>query len=512
MDIHSDQENLALRQSAIFFDVVRMRPSALVRNKLVGEKGFAWTDRLIAPHKLEWADFENKRVHIRATSLQLNGELLNQGLIMDVSKLSGVELCSSKLWHFNQMNIGCKEFRGSPLQHAFNRIVFHCAEQFSSASLPEASDANNKCMIELMVERGWLCKMEEPPVGESGEWFEKTELFAEMLEATCDLSSPKSILAVRENVALEDRTVWELVCMLTFDGWRHCIPTSKQKKMLCDKPYDPADATSKVWYTSKKCSIMGKYLMALHMATTTVHHFQAQSYYASILAGEIVEPTFGKEKKNEIPRCILNDDMDALPPARKKRKAAQAVLALMDGVESDRLEAKDSSSSSSRSSSSSSSSSTSSTSSSSSSSSSNSSSDSKSTRSRSHVVMAEAPGADPIAVPDGVEFEHGMPFGRNWLTPHFKKSTRVQIGWQMWCRHPKHQDPIPCRLKRNLHAKGRTPEETLQYLKMWCVLGNGAPSHDDHAAFVGLVDEAFDKGEIPVEPIEPAEDFDIVEE
>ena len=87
MDIHSDQENLALRQSAIFFDVVRMRPSALVRNKLVGEKGFAWTDRLIAPHKLEWADFENKRVHIRATSLQLNGELLNQGWIMDVSKL-----------------------------------------------------------------------------------------------------------------------------------------------------------------------------------------------------------------------------------------------------------------------------------------------------------------------------------------------------------------------------------------------------------------------------------------
>ena len=34
--------------------------------------------------------------------------------------------------------------------------------------------------------------------------------------------------------------------------------------------------------------------------------------------------------------------------------------------------------------------------------------------------MAEAPGADPIAVPDGVEFEIGMPFGRNWLTPHFK--------------------------------------------------------------------------------------------
>ena len=97
MDIHSDQENLALRQCAIFFDVVRMRPSALVRNKLVGEKGFAWTDRLIAQHKLAWADFENKRVHIRATSLQLNGKLLNQGLIMDVSKLSGVELCSSKL-------------------------------------------------------------------------------------------------------------------------------------------------------------------------------------------------------------------------------------------------------------------------------------------------------------------------------------------------------------------------------------------------------------------------------
>ena len=44
------------------------------------------------------------------------------------------------------------------------------------------------------------------------------------------------------------------------------------------------------------------------------------------------------------------------------------------------------------------------------------------------------------------------------------------------------------------------------------MLGNGAPSYDDHAAFVGLVDEAFDKGEIPVEPIEPAEDFDIVEE
>ena len=33
-----------------------------------------------------------------------------------------------------------------------------------------------------------------------------------------------------------------------------------------------------------------------------------------------------------------------------------------------------------------------------------------------------------------------------------------------------------------------------------------------NAAFVGLVDEAFDKGEIPVEPIKPAEDFDIVEE
>ena len=49
--------------------------------------------------------------------------------------------------------------------------------------------------------------------------------------------------------------------------------------------------------------------------------------------------------------------------------------------------------------------------------------------------MAEASGADPTAVPDPIAVPDGISFGRNWLTPHFKKSTRVQIGWQMWCRH-----------------------------------------------------------------------------
>ena len=106
------------------------------------------------------------------------------------------------------------------------------------------------------------------------------------------------------------------------------------------------------------------------------------------------------------------------------------------------------------------------------------------------------PAAAPAAAPAAgrtVQTGLGMTWGCFVFTP-IKDGSNTQVGWEVHCPHPDHQDPRTCRLGRRWEAYGRTRETTERMLKAWCMRGINLGKHDDHKNQWAQVVNAFKEG------------------
>ncbi len=467
-------------------------------------------------------------------------------MVLHLQSFSMRELGCSRLWE-------CKDFDlelalgaqlESELTDPVHRELLHdLMEQQSSGGFvldERQSDTAKLRALETLERECFVCKTSSSDAeNDVRDVWSFTELGLYSVVVGVTLHSPTPLLAVRPDVPVRARCVFELVQLLAADGWQHVLLQRGQRRENLD-PYVAGRDSTKIWYTRRdKRTISQLYLAALASAgcDTSVHHLQQDAYYECLLDGCPALPHQRTDPRFSLRAAVPDDLWDAgeVPsrPRRRRQAAtapnqttppadhtlerellAEAASKSPTAADADaRDDATSSGSSSSTSSadsapnvdgvaagvgpSSSSSSSGSSTSSSSTSTSSSSSDDDD-------VAAGVGPDDDAdgeLPAPFAVRAERavneriGVNFGVHRLTPRFKDSEHV--GWEMTCRHAGHSLQRPCRLNRRSTGRGRTAEETLRMLQHWVVLGVLAGDGPAHQALWTEVEEALGDGSLP---------------
>ena len=303
---------------------------------------------------------------------------------------------------------------------------------------------------------------------------------------------------------------WELILALDRAGFEHCV----KGKSSQDRDYDPADASTKVWYSKPDANtLVRQYLLCLLKGDLRVPHWKPAALYTALLNGEEYQPKTKSLKMQH----FHEDDMDAGSAVRpvklarrgtaSKKKPSQCgaspdisqqhreeALALEPQSRSPEPAAEVDSSVQREQSAEACEESCDSTSTSSSSSRSTSGSSRGSTSSSSSSSEEEQGRAAPRASNPNA----GFSFGLNHVTQVFKDG--VAIGYEMTCHHPMHKHGSQkCRKKLNAVTRDRSEPETLRMLKAWGAWGAEVPSRSEHQKVWAKVVEAWSDGTLPEE-------------
>ena len=147
------------------------------------------------------------------------------------------------------------------------------------------------------------------------------------------LSSPQPFFRIRDCIALEDMTEYELIKTLQDRGWSWClwVPPSKRRKRDPPLPIGYRRHDPLVYYTTAK--VQCGYLIALAKSedlfernvTSVVLHAEKDKYYQKLLAGE-------DTMQHEALQLDIEEYKECPPPAPKKLRAITAGgEAVLDG-------------------------------------------------------------------------------------------------------------------------------------------------------------------------------------
>ena len=175
-------------------------------------------------------------------------------------------------------------------------------------------------------------------VADDGRSWQLTEEGLQSISYAWRLGKPFPVLTVREGVALEDATSWEVLKFLDQEKW-----TWRKMPSRKPEPYKLEDA--KVWYTSGH-TVVRPYLLALLNSkslledqslglTDGIHHGQASKYYESLLKRK----RCGTKRKREVVRLELV--LDSTPTEQQELRALEDKPANVDNAVLDDLFADD---------------------------------------------------------------------------------------------------------------------------------------------------------------------------
>ena len=102
-----------------------------------------------------------------------------------------------------------------------------------------------------------------------------------VIKAGFRVSRPTQALAIRNDVDVADRTVWELIRTLDERGWTHMIMNKGKQEA-----HVPG-STNMLWYTKPGDETISHwYLLALLQGTVEVPHWQSSAFYQALVEGK----------------------------------------------------------------------------------------------------------------------------------------------------------------------------------------------------------------------------------
>ena len=494
----------ALFQDMLFFKVVRLKPSMVTRRRGKGERGFEKNDSVVAAHKVLRIAVDEQLVIVDAASHNYASDIARQSLVLSFEALPLEALLDLRLWEpTGEMEYSIDasilkqpvSFSGE-CRSAANAVI----QQFLEGTGEDGAALSEQFMQASPWHREILQSLNHSGIIEktgnvadqmNAELWKFTRVGRRSVQVGLRLRGPERALKVREGVAVQEYTIWELMMHLDMHGWRHVLkmPLSKEP----DLPFllaaeGTCEAGPKIWYTKPRANaICHAYLVLLAKGTQEVQHWKSGGFYAAQLHGAAFKPRSQRACKF---KSQAEDDWDAgeaMHEATRARKnfmpSPVAGLDGVDGSSSDGMDGLDDGVDGSSSGSSSSSSSGSS------------SSSSSSTGDTELPPNGRGPNRTDV----------GLACGLNHMVKVFSK-TGAHSGWEMLCNHPLHQGEKRCRKNLRNTAHGRTEPLTRMMLQEWAFRGRDKDSCKEHMDLWATVESEGYGGEI-TEPISMVTEF-----
>jgi hypothetical protein len=289
----------------VFFKVVRWNPEMVVRTKTENATGFSGDSIAVSPLRVVKYSADDGSVVVETESIQINGKLESQNLVMNLTSFSFDTLRSMRVYKPSGLSYHLRDpgdlMLGMDDWDVLPSLLKHQLESHSEggALLRYAQDSPESRVLRALVDAGIS-------VDVNGKF--SLVLPSTVMSCFC-LDNAGVAECARDDTSIDESNVWELVLYLTADNWEHNFAER------VDRPaaFDPSEPI-KIWYTRKSDRRINKlYLLALAHGKAIVVHFAKSAVYKSIL-GKPAQ----KKKALGFRAGVLEDDMD---PGAKKPKA-----------------------------------------------------------------------------------------------------------------------------------------------------------------------------------------------
>ena len=517
-------------QGVLFFHVVRCFPKKLIRVAAENETGFDSSDIVIAPHRVLHVAAASREVIVDSDALDWVSAGDKQPFVLSLDSFSCEDLLNVFMWSSGETLSyglwgGLSEAVTGSLRNVLPAVIEDLLSKVKADTYlldehrPET--AGWKDCLNSMADAGLVDMVSSD--ARFSKWALR-EKGLQRMKAGYRLKNPVQLCGLRNDVAVSERSVWELMLSLDLDGWTHVV-----KKKANDPPYVPG-STPKVWYSRPGDNAVSSwYLLALLQDCREVPHWQAAGHYEAVVEGRLI-PQRGCRRKALAIKQTAEDawDIPAMadeapkpkPGAKRRRTVAplpapnaleaidniavahpepddeaaedEALQMLLEAEEPDDSECNTSSSSSS----------------SSQSSSSSSSDDSDSSDEPAAPAKAKAPskpkgsrGRQAPTAERAVNPRAGFRYGLGYAVRVYKAGEAV--GYEMSCGHPCHDDG-KCRKNLKGVTKQGTEADTVNLLKVWLIRGRHSLSAKEHMQEIwSEVERDFKQGQLEIAPEDP---------
>ena len=286
-DIHLATAFGQAARSVLFFHVVRCSPKKVVRVVAEGEAGFDVSDVVIAPHRVLHADAGHREIIVDSSSLDWVSQGNKEPFILSLEVFSCEDLLYMCKWTTHQRLAhglwGTEMSVRLPLEGADD--VSCMLEELVSKhgdrgyQLDARSDKAPSGKIAFLLQAAGLLRLVSEDVRFST--WELLEKGQAVIKAGFRVSRPTQALAIRNDVDVADRTVWELIRTLDERGWTHMIMNKGKQEA-----HVPG-STNMLWYTKPGDETISHwYLLALLQGTVEVPHWQSSAFYQALVEGK----------------------------------------------------------------------------------------------------------------------------------------------------------------------------------------------------------------------------------
>ena len=286
-------------QRVLFFHVVRASVNNLVRAPVSGEQGFDSADLVIAPHAALHVRGHVRQVIVDSMAIVYENREEKTPFVLSLANFDCQDLASIYKWRTEDELVcglwGSEVAGRLKLQYAELQALPNILKELLPATAEQAYKLDDlvpgqglelrKACLDGMLDAGMVRKLYEDE--RSSTWC-LTEHGVQSIKVGHAADRPSHALEIRSEVALEDRTVWELLVLLDKEGWQHVV-----KDKGNDDPYRPG-STPKIWFSKPgEDTVSFWYLLCLAQGTSEVAHWQN----ARLLPG------FGKRQKTSCTDC-----------------------------------------------------------------------------------------------------------------------------------------------------------------------------------------------------------------
>ena len=239
-------------QHVLFFHVVRTSPNSMIRVAVEGETGFETGDTVVAPHRALHVQGRKRQVIVDSMALEWLNQEQKQPFVLSLASFSCDELASICKWQSGEKLVfgfwGSSSMQARQLSANDPQVLPSLLEEL----LPSTSEQGYKLDARdptFQEKHSCLCALDAAGLARKLSEDERfstwcmTEHGVSCGRIGCQLGSPSHALAIRDDVELSERSVWELMVLLDHDGWQH-----KVKDKGPEPPYR-ADADNKVWFS-----------------------------------------------------------------------------------------------------------------------------------------------------------------------------------------------------------------------------------------------------------------------
>ena len=331
-------------QHVLFFHVVRTSPNSMIRVAVEGETGFETGDIVVAPHRALHVQGRKRQVIVDSMALEWLNQEQKQPFVLSLASFSCDELASICKWQSGEKLVfgfwGSSSVQARQLSANDPQVLPSLLEEL----LPSTSEQGYKLDARdptFQEKHSCLCALDAAGLARKLSEDERfstwcmTEHGVSCGRIGCQLGSPSHALAIRDDVELSERSVWELMVLLDHDGWQH-----KVKDKGPEPPYR-ADADNKVWFSRPgDDSISFPYLLCLAQGHAEIPHFQSAAFYQGLSEGKA--PVQRVRKIARAIRHINEEDWEAGALAsvearvkRPRQARRRQVRAIADALEVD---------------------------------------------------------------------------------------------------------------------------------------------------------------------------------